>query len=89
MVTAIPTSFSEALLHAELTRVYIISTWHPLGKSSENQYSLTAIDCNGISSITETVETWPVVLITTPMDKYLGGTVTLLFIRSLPLPPIL
>jgi len=45
-----------------------------LGKSSENQYSITAIDCNGISSKTETVGTWPVVLITTPMDKYLGGT---------------
>ncbi len=47
-----------------------------LGKSSANQYSVTAIDCNGISSITETVGTWPVVLITAPMDKYLGGTLT-------------
>ena len=47
-----------------------------LGKSSENQYSITAIDCNGISSKTETVRTWPVVLITTPMDKYLGGNFT-------------
>jgi len=47
-----------------------------LGKSSENQYSLIAVDCNGISSITETVNVWPVVLITTPVDKYLGGTFT-------------
>jgi hypothetical protein len=47
-----------------------------LGKSSENQYSVTAIDCNGVSSATQTVGTWPVVLITAPMDKYLGGTFT-------------
>jgi hypothetical protein len=47
-----------------------------LGKSSANQYSITAVDCNGISSITETVNTWPVVLITAPMDKYLGGAYT-------------
>ena len=47
-----------------------------LGKSSQNQYSVTAIDCNGISSATQTVNTWPIVLITSPMDKYLGGTFT-------------
>jgi hypothetical protein len=46
-----------------------------LGKDSPNQYTMTAIDCNGIASVTQTVNTWPVVLITAPMDKYLGGTV--------------
>jgi uncharacterized repeat protein (TIGR02543 family) len=46
-----------------------------LGKGSPNQYTITAIDCNGISSITQTVSTWPVVLITAPMDRRLGGIV--------------
>lgn len=43
-----------------------------LGKSSENQYSIFAIDCNGISIVTENVNSWPVVLITAPIDKYFG-----------------
>jgi hypothetical protein len=46
-----------------------------LGKDSPNQYTVTAIDCNGISSVTQTVGTWPVVLITAPMDRHLGGIV--------------
>ena len=43
-----------------------------LGKDSPNQYTVTAIDCNGISSVTQTVGTWPVVLITAPMDRRSG-----------------
>ena len=46
-----------------------------LGKDSPNQYTVTAIDCNGISSVTPNVGTWPVVLITAPMDRRLGGGV--------------
>ena len=46
-----------------------------LGKDSPNQYTVTAIDCNGISSVTQTEGTWPVVLITAPMDRRLGGIV--------------
>jgi hypothetical protein len=46
-----------------------------LGKDSPNQYTVTAIDCNGISSVTQTVGTWPVVLISAPMDRRLGGIV--------------
>jgi hypothetical protein len=46
-----------------------------LGKSSDNQYNITAIDCNGISTVTQAVNTWPVVLITAPLDRYLGGVV--------------
>ena len=45
-----------------------------LGKDSPNQYTVTAIDCNGISSVTQNVGTWPVVLITAPMNRSLGGT---------------
>ena len=46
-----------------------------LGKDSPNQYTVGAIDCNGISSVTQIVSTWPVVLITAPMDRRLGGVV--------------
>ena len=46
-----------------------------LGKDSPNQYTVTAIDCNGISSVTQTVGAWPVVLITAPLDRHLGGIV--------------
>ena len=46
-----------------------------LGKDTPNQYMVTAIDCNGISSVTQTVGSWPVVLITTPMNRRLGGIV--------------
>ena len=45
-----------------------------LGKSSENQYSIIAVDCNGISIVTQDVRTWPVVLITAPLGKDLGAT---------------
>lgn len=44
-----------------------------LGKSNDWHYSVVAIDCNGISSVTQAKGTWPVVLITAPMDLYLGG----------------
>ncbi len=43
-----------------------------LAKSSENQYSIVAIDCNGISITPENVGVWPAVLITAPLDKNLG-----------------
>ena len=44
-----------------------------LGKSSSNQYTIMAIDCNGLSSKTFTMNTWPAVLITAPVDANLGG----------------
>jgi len=44
-----------------------------LGKSSENQYSIIAVDCNGISILTKDVNTWPAVLITAPLHKDFGG----------------
>jgi hypothetical protein len=44
-----------------------------LGKSNENQYTIMAIDCNGLSSKIRTIGTWPAVLITAPVDVNLGG----------------
>jgi hypothetical protein len=46
-----------------------------LGKSTDNHYSIIAVDCNGISAITQSINTWPVVFITAPLDKYLGGVI--------------
>lgn len=46
-----------------------------IGKDSPNQYTVGAIDCNGISSVTQTAGAWPVVLITAPMNRGLGGIV--------------
>ena len=43
-----------------------------LGKSSNNHFNVTAVDCNGISMKTQAIGTWPVVMITTPMDSNLG-----------------
>jgi hypothetical protein len=39
---------------------------------TDNQYSLVAIDNNGISVTDAVANEWPVVLITAPTDKYLG-----------------
>lgn len=47
-----------------------------IGKDSPNQYTVTAIDCNGISSVTQTKGAWPVVLITAPVDRRLGDVVS-------------
>jgi hypothetical protein len=44
-----------------------------LGKSSSNNYSIVAIDCNGVSAVPATTGTWPVVLITAPLNAYAGA----------------
>ena len=46
-----------------------------LGKDSGSYYSLVAVDCNGLSSITPSSNAWPVVLITAPVDRFIGGVV--------------
>jgi VCBS repeat-containing protein len=44
-----------------------------LGKSSPQTYSVVAVDCDGVSAATQSVGTWPVVLITAPLDRQVGG----------------
>lgn len=44
-----------------------------LGKSTNNQFSVIAVDCNGVSTKTQAIGLWPLVLITTPVDQYVGG----------------
>ena len=66
--------FSEAFFNPGLTKPgFFYLNVASLGKSSSNQYSIFAIDCNGISSTTRTVGSWPVVLITAPVDRYYGN----------------
>jgi hypothetical protein len=45
-----------------------------LGRSSPFSYDVIAIDCNGVSSVSAAVGTWPVVLITAPVARLLSGT---------------
>jgi hypothetical protein len=44
-----------------------------LGKDSPNSYSVVSVDCNGVNSVTQPVGTWPLVLITAPVNRYVGG----------------
>jgi VCBS repeat-containing protein len=46
-----------------------------LGKSSSLNYTLMAVDSDGVSSVTRTVNSWPLVLVTAPVDKYVGSAV--------------
>ncbi len=67
-------AFSEAFFNPALTKPgFFYLNVASLGKSSSNQYSVFAIDCNGISSTTRAVGNWPVVLITAPVDRYYGN----------------
>jgi hypothetical protein len=43
-----------------------------LGKSTQNQYAVMAVDGNGLSMVPAQKELWPVVLITAPVDRCLG-----------------
>ena len=43
-----------------------------IGKDSPNSYSVIAVDCDGVSVATKNVQSWPLVLITAPVDKYIG-----------------
>jgi hypothetical protein len=45
-----------------------------VGKSTSYNYDIVAIDCNGVSSVPATIKQWPVVLITAPVAKTVGGT---------------
>jgi hypothetical protein len=66
---------SEQFFSQNMTSGIFYFNVSSLGKDSPNQYAVTAIDCNGIASVTQSVNTWPVVLITAPMNRRLGGTV--------------
>jgi PKD repeat protein len=67
--------YSESFFKQNMTEGVFYFNVASLGKSTENNYTIMAIDYHGLSAVTQTVKMWPVVLITAPMDRYLGGTV--------------
>jgi hypothetical protein len=68
-------AFSEQLYTQNMSDGIFYFNVASLGKSSASQYTIMAVDCNGISAKVQTVGTWPAVLITAPMDRRLGGVV--------------
>jgi VCBS repeat-containing protein len=43
-----------------------------LGKDSPNSFMVVSVDCDGVNSIVQPVGTWPVVLVTAPVNRYVG-----------------
>jgi len=66
---------SESFYTAGMTEGVFYFNVSSLGKDDPKQFTVSAIDCNGIASVTQAVGTWPVVLITAPMDRNLGKNV--------------
>lgn len=44
-----------------------------LGKDSPNSFAVISVDCDGVNSVVQPVGTWPVVLITAPVNRYVGA----------------
>lgn len=64
--------YGEEFFTRDMTEGVFYLNVASLGKSSENHYNIIAIDCNGISTVSQNVKVWPAVLITAPLDKNLG-----------------
>lgn len=45
-----------------------------LGKDSPKSFAVVSVDCDGVNSIVQPVGTWPAVLVTAPVDRYIGTT---------------
>ena len=46
-----------------------------LGKDSPNSFMVVSVDCDGVNSVVQPVATWPAVLVTAPVNRYVGATV--------------
>ena len=46
-----------------------------LAKDTPNHYMIYAVDCDGVSAASAVPETWPVVMITAPVNRMIGSTV--------------
>ncbi|MBN1827733.1 MAG: metallophosphoesterase [Deltaproteobacteria bacterium] len=64
--------YSEKFYTREMTEGVIYLNMASLGTSDYNHYALIAVDCNGISIKPASYGAWPVVMITTPLDRNLG-----------------
>ena len=64
--------YEERFFVQDMTEGIIYLGTAALGDLEDNAYSLIAVDCNGLSVRNQPVKSWPLVLITTPLDKNLG-----------------
>lgn len=64
--------YDEQFFVRNMTEGVIYLNTAAVGEISNNAYALAAIDCNGISVRSLEVKSWPLVLITAPLDPNLG-----------------
>jgi hypothetical protein len=65
--------YRENFYNKNLTEGVYYMNVASLGKSDKNQYAVMAVDGNGLSIVPAQKGLWPVVLITAPVDRYLGS----------------
>ena len=65
--------YRENFYNTNLTKGVYYMNVASLGKSSQNQYTVMAVDGNGLSMVPAQKGIWPVVLITAPVDQCLGA----------------
>ena len=66
--------YRENFYNRNLTQGVFYLNVASLGKSAKNQYAVMAVDGNGLSIVPAQKGLWPVVLITAPVDQYLGSS---------------
>ncbi|MDY7030813.1 MAG: metallophosphoesterase [Thermodesulfobacteriota bacterium] len=66
-------TYREEVFTQGMTEGVLYLNTKSIYSSDESQYTLIAIDCNGLSVVPVDLRTWPVVLITAPLDTGLGG----------------
>jgi predicted phosphodiesterase len=72
-------NYSEVLFQGDSYTGYMVGDGivylnvDSVGKSSDNNFTVVAVDCNGISTKTQAIGKWPLVLVTTPVNYNLGG----------------
>jgi len=64
--------YQEQFFVKDMTEGVIYLNTTALGEVKDNAYALVAVDCNGISLRGQPVGSWPLVLITAPLDPNLG-----------------
>lgn len=64
--------YEERFFTRDMTEGVIYLNTAAMGELEDNSYTLVAIDCNGISLRSQAVKSWPLVLITAPLDPNLG-----------------
>jgi len=64
--------YSENFYYDDLEQGVLYINFASLGKSDHNHYAVMAVDGNGLSVVPAEAETWPLVVITAPVDQALG-----------------